>query len=199
MRTSVEITYEIACRFIAYDSATGKFRWLRQSVDAFVGCGNRSAEHICRNWNAKFAEKEAFTALDNNGYGQGWVRGNHMKAHRLAWLMHYAEWPKAPIDHINGVKSDNRIVNLRSVSLAENNKNLPIPVHNKSGVIGVSWHPKTGKWRAQIQVRKLSIHIGLFDELDSAALARKAAEGRYGFHQNHGRVPQRNERAEVAA
>ncbi|NJL70254.1 MAG: hypothetical protein HC888_00975 [Candidatus Competibacteraceae bacterium] len=64
--------------------------------------------------------KETGHTPTRNGYGQVNVQGNMVRTHRLAWFLHYGEWPPYDIDHINGKRLDNRITNLRSVPSQEN-------------------------------------------------------------------------------
>lgn len=108
-------------------------------------------------------------------------------AHRLAWLYIYGEFPKNQIDHINGDGTDNRIVNLRDVTAAENMKNQTIYKNNTSGAVGVRWNKRDRKWRAHINNNKKQIHLGSFDEKSEAVKARKEAEIKFGYHQNHGK------------
>lgn len=107
--------------------------------------------------------------------------------HRAIWALVHGYWP-TELDHINGVRDDNRLANLREVSRRENSKNSSIRSDNTSGVIGVSWDRKSGKWHAYIQVAGKRINLGWFDDLEDAVAVRKAAEIKYGFHQNHGRA-----------
>jgi hypothetical protein len=60
---------------------------------------------------------------------------------------------------------------------------------DRSGITGVHWNTKTGKWRSAMQTDGRKIHLGYFDVLNDAAVARKVAEIKYGFHQNHGSAP----------
>lgn len=106
--------------------------------------------------------------------------------HRLAWAIHYGVWPSGQIDHANGNGLDNRIENLRDVSASVNHRNSKIPSDNKSEVIGVYKHAKTGKWAATIRVDGKSLWIGYYERIEEAAAARKAAEEKFGFHLNHG-------------
>lgn len=57
---------------------------------------------------------------------------------------------------------------------------------NKSGVTGVSWYKRSGKWRAQIIVDGRALHLGLFDSFDEAVAVRKAANEKFGYHPDHG-------------
>jgi len=96
-------------------------------------------------------------------------------------------WPPDQIDHVNGVRTDNRIENLRSVTHAENGRNQAIPRNNTSGVMGVARRTRGKKWHAQIKVGGKQIHLGSFDDKDEAIAARAAADIEHGFHENHGR------------
>jgi len=107
-------------------------------------------------------------------------------AHRLAFLYMLNETPKF-VDHINGNRSDNRWENLRSVSRSENGRNMKIPLTNKSGVIGVFWNAGKKKWTAKIKINQVSYHLGDFDNLNDASIARAKAEKQFLFHKNHGR------------
>jgi hypothetical protein len=139
-----------------------------------------------KGWNDRFAGKEAFSKL-NSGYLQSHILGSRYLAHRVVWLLHYGKWPTGHLDHINGIRSDNRAVNLREVSYAENSKNHRPHKTNTSGVMGVVWHKRDKKWQAGIMVSGKTIHLGQFTEKADAVSARKQAEKDYGFHENHGR------------
>lgn len=106
----------------------------------------------------------------SNGYLQICIDGQLYKAHRLAWLLHYGEWPKENIDHINGDRSDNRISNLRDVDQFINMQNQRKgSSRNKSGLLGVS--PWKGRWKAEIFVSGKKKYLGLFDTANEAHAA----------------------------
>ena len=118
------------------------------------------------------------------------VDGTAYLAHRLAWLYVHGEMPKL-IDHINQNPADNRLRNLRPASRRENRLNSKIGSNNKSGHTGVCWHAVTRKWRAFISVGGRPKHLGVFDTVESAVAARKAAlaadggaHRRYGLAKN---------------
>ena len=111
-----------------------------------------------------------------------------LKYHRLAWAIYYGEWPKDQIDHINGIRGDNRIANLRSVSNQENSKNRRRSSNNTSGYMGVSFHKGSRKWQSYICVDGKFIFLGKFADKEDAIIKRKTAERDYGFHQNHNRI-----------
>lgn len=117
--------------------------------------------------------------VDLHGYIVVGYRGRQYKAHRLIWLHHYGRWPDGHIDHINGDAADNRIVNLRECSDAENMQNWARGKRNKSGYLGVSWDQTRGKWQASIQVDGKSIGLGRFDNAQAASAAYLDAKNRH--------------------
>src|SRR5690606_9637704 len=88
--------------------------------------------------------------IDGKGYRQVGLMGKRFMAHRLAWWFYYGEWPGDQIDHLNGVKLDNRIFNLEVVDQTTNLLRRGIRSDNVSGHAGVSKHKLTGKWVAYI-------------------------------------------------
>lgn len=100
-------------------------------------------------------------------------------AHRVAWALHYGEWPNGQIDHIDRDGTNNRINNLRIVDWVQNARNQRPPVTSKSGVCGVIWVKEKSKWRAQIGVAGKQICLGYYKEVEEARSARKAGEEKY--------------------
>lgn len=107
--------------------------------------------------------------------GKGYLRirldGVTYRAHRLVWLWVHGEWPTGEIDHINGVRHDNGIENLRVVDRALNNQNLKRAQRNNrsSGLLGAYRHGK--KWQAQITFGGVSTTLGTFDTAEEAHAA----------------------------
>ena len=124
--------------------------------------------------------------VHSSGYLRTEIKGKRYRIHRLIFLYHHGYMP-TQTDHINGIRDDNRISNLRDVSVSENNKNQKIPCNNTSGHMGVTWDKARKKWLAHIMVCKKAINLGRFKDIDDAITARKAGEIQYGFHKNHGR------------
>lgn len=124
--------------------------------------------------------------INNKGYLIVSIDGTRYKVHRIIYKMYYGVDPNQ-IDHINGVRTDNRIINLRSVDSQGNNRNKKIHSNNTSGVTGVSWHIRYEKWMAKIVVNGKAIHLGSFTEKSEAISARQDAEMKLKFHKNHGR------------
>lgn len=116
-----------------------------------------------------------------NKHSQGYiiicVDGKPLRAHRLAWLYVYGEWPKEQIDHINGIRNDNRIANLRDITHIENKRHRVAAV--KPGrLLGAGFHKATGRWSSQITANYKKIHLGYFKterEAHEAYLAAKCA------------------------
>lgn len=156
-----------------YNPDTGEMRWRARPVGMF------KAEHFQRTWNTRQAGKIAFT-VSHQGYRRGMIFRRMYLAHVIAWAMHHGSWPAGHIDHINGIRDDNRIANLRDVTRAQNCRNARMKSTNTSGATGVIQHK--GRWRAYI-----NLHLGIFDTIEEATAARKAAEVRIGgYHPDHG-------------
>ncbi len=115
-----------------------------------------------------------------DGYGYIVIRLDTVlyKAHRLAWLYTYGEWPAKGLDHINRIKNDNRMSNLRLADQSTNMHNIPVRSGSKSGVSGVTWRADRKKWNARIKVGYKNFNLGLFDDMSAAIAARHAAETR---------------------
>jgi hypothetical protein len=108
--------------------------------------------------------------LNTTGALQVKVNSKCYLVHRVIWLLTYGEFPKFDIDHINGIRTDNRIENLRECKSFENAQNRVVHSNNKEKLQGV-WLHKKGIWRAEIMVKGKRIHLGLHK---SPELAHKA-------------------------
>jgi hypothetical protein len=86
----------------------------------------------------------------------------HILAHRAAWLFYYGSWPEKEIDHINGNKHDNRIVNLREVMHQENRRNSLKSRTNSTGFPGVTWQSRDKKYHGKIKYNGKAIYLGSF-------------------------------------
>jgi hypothetical protein len=98
--------------------------------------------------------------------------------HRIIWLISNGKFPVKTIDHVNGNRADNRLVNLREATYKENSQNRVKPKNNTSGTKGISWSKKSQKWKAYITTSTRE-HLGYFSCLEDAIVARKAAEAKH--------------------
>lgn len=184
---NADLHYSDVAQLLKPDFTKGLLFWLPRSPDLFAE-GKQLREHSCKIWNSRFAGTEAFTAYSESGYRTGRILGFKYQSHRVIWLLHTGNWPADQIDHINGIRSDNRIVNLRAVTNAENCKNQRKRLSNTSGVVGVGWCKTYGKWTVTIAANQKEKKLGRYDDFDAAVAARKSAEIEYGYHENHGRA-----------
>jgi len=151
-----------------YDPETGIFTWIKPNANR-IKAGS-AAGH-----------------LDSVGYLRLTIDYKSERLHRLACLYMTGRLPPVHADHINGIKTDNRWINLRSVSKEINAKNKCIRSDNNSGVTGVYWRRDRNKWAVQVRVNRKTKTIGSFSSFDDAVIARKTAEEECGYHKNHGR------------
>jgi hypothetical protein len=163
------ITQEQLKELLHYDPDTGFFTWKVRRKG--VALGSEAGT------NAKKKQKY---------YRQINIESTLYLSHRLAWLYVHGKFPDGQIDHIDGEGLNNRITNLRDVTNRENSMNRRIPINNNSGVIGVSFDKQNGKWLAQISTELGNKNLGRFADIEGAVAARKAADIKYGYHENHG-------------
>lgn len=118
-----------------------------------------------------------FGSTDGRGYLGTQFEGSVVPVHRLAIRLMTGEWPAVglDVDHINGVRTDNRWANLRVVTHKANIENQRGPrADNSSGVLGVYWD--RGKFRARIRVEGKSKHLGRFATAEAAHQAYLTAK-----------------------
>lgn len=145
-----------------YDAVTGEFTWRpRAEISAYDKCFNK-----------RFAGKLT-GAPCKEGYLQIGFKRKIYYAHRLAFLYVHGRWPLV-IDHIDGVKTNNAIANLREATFAENSQNTS--AKSKKAPLGVDYMPKRQKWCAQIGVGYKRFFLGHFDSEQEAAAAYRAAK-----------------------
>jgi len=124
---------------------------------------------------------------DSHGYKIINIDGKCYKLHRIIWLYETGEFPNI-VDHIDHNRNNNIFTNLLNGSKQDNEKNKTKQINNSSGYNGIYIvQRKYGeKYKAQITVNMKNIHLGCFDLIDDAIAARKDANVKYGFNENHG-------------
>lgn len=126
------------------------------------------------------ASGRVMTNLNTGGHVQFAIDRHLYQAHRLAWLYVNGSFPSGFIDHINGVKTDNRIANLRDATRSINAQNLrEARSDNKQKLLGVCWKKANKKFVAQIQVDGRVRHLGLFEDATDAHSAYISAKRQY--------------------
>lgn len=134
--------------WLDYNPETGVFTWRKAT--------------------GKVAAGSVWGSDHSGGYKDGSIRYQRMYLHRAAWAHVHGEWPTGPVDHINGVRSDNRIANLRVVTTQGNQANSRIGKNNTSGLKGVYYNKQCRKWVANICVNYKSRSLGLFSTPEEA-------------------------------
>jgi hypothetical protein len=161
-------TLERLNEILDYDPETGVFRWKKPTANR-VKVG-------------------AIAGTDHNlGYRIVMIDRSRYFAHRLAWKMHHGRDPEDQIDHINGIKNDNRIKNLRECSRAQNQCNRGKNKNNSSGYKGVSLCRRSGKYVAHLTVIGVKKYLGHHKTASEAHEAyKKAAKEYHGYFYNGG-------------
>ena len=165
MKNTELLTQQRLKEVLNYDAESGVFTWAvtrTRAVDGRVAGGN-----------------------NQHGYWMICIDGVKYASHRLAWMYVHGFFPEE-IDHINHIRTDNRLVNLRETDRSENAKNISMPSNNVSGVIGVSWTKRIGKRKSKWEVRACGKFLGYFDDFFEAVCKRQSAELKLNFHPNHG-------------
>lgn len=144
---------------LSYDPSDGIFRWLVK-VAPNMNVGEIAGSHVGR------------------GYWKICVKGKRYRAHRLAWFYVTGEWPRLQIDHVNGIRSDNRFSNLREATNGQNAANSK-KRHDNPHLKGAHWHNRDKVWFSCIRVNGKLIYLGVFKTAELAHEAYYAAAQKY--------------------
>jgi hypothetical protein len=156
MKFKNNLTAERVRELLDYDPLTGVFHW-KVSPAQSIRVGDVAGSFL------------------STGYRRIVIDSIQYQAHRIAWLHYYGRWPQAELDHINRIKEDNRITNLREATRSQNAANFPLRRDNKLGIRGVCL--SRGKYVAQIRCK----HLGCFVTAEEAsATYQKAARELFG-------------------
>lgn len=157
----IEVTADRVREVLDYDPDTGLFTW-------------RIRPTARKEWNTVFAGKIA-GGLHKQGYWAIRIDEWTYLAHRLVWLYVHGCWPTDQLDHINMMRLDNRLCNLREATSSDNGCNRPMKAGNRTGLKGVDFHKTAGRWRARICKQGCHVHLGHFDTPEEAAEAYTSA------------------------
>jgi len=156
------LTHERLQAILNYDPATGIFTW-RTSPHGRFPVGTRAG------------------GLQFKGYRSIKINARLYRCNRLAWLYMTGEWPTHQIDHIDGNKDNDAFNNLREATNAQNQWNTRVQRNNKTGIKGVRWNARLGKYTADIRLNGKSKHIGVFSTIEEARVAyNKVAAEHHG-------------------
>lgn len=162
------ITFEKAKELFTYNRETGVIKWRKRTI-------NQRSDLVVG------------STRSGGGYMQIRIKGKRYLVHRVAMLLAYGFCGDGlEVDHLNHIRDDNRLANLRFVTRSGNNKNKSRSSNNTTGVTGVIYLKDTRKYRAQIKVDGANICLGSFVTLEEATEVRKAAEIKYKFNVGHG-------------
>lgn len=151
------LTQALLKEIFTYDPETGFLKWVKSRGRAPAG---------------------SIVSGIENGYVIVQIDRKRYYAHRIIWLHSYGNWPEFEIDHIDGVRNNNQLSNLRDVPLQMNRQNLrSATVRNVStGVLGTRL--LKGRHLAQISVNGRDKHIGTFGSAEEAHAAYLEAKRR---------------------
>lgn len=167
----LELRYEEVARLFTYDRETGVLYWR-----------NKNRNSIRRNYVAGSIKGA------KDGYRRVRIKGKIYMEHRIIMMLCFGHIPEnAEIDHINHVRNDNRLCNLRFVSRSENRRNQSVSPRNSTGHTGTYFDRDRSKFAAQIKVNGKVIYLGSYGTLIEAVEARKAADKKFKFNNNHGK------------
>ena len=144
---------------LEYDPSTGLITNKRNGKEA--GCKHNSGSRLI-----------TFSSKEEDYYFK-------MSSYRIAWFLHYGKWPEGFVDHINGIRDDDRIDNLRVVNYSQNAMNSRPQANASVKYKGVRLMPAA--FIATITVNSKQVHLGTFQTAEDAAIAyNEAAAKHYG-------------------
>lgn len=150
-------------KYVSYDPLTGEFvRLVGKGAGQLAGSINKY-----------------------RGYVYIRVNGKRYMAHRLAWLYVHGNFPVGDIDHIDQVKHNNVIANLRDATKSTNQRNRPVNDNSASRITGVYYNGYS--WVAQITVDKKVVYLGSYNSKEDACMVRQVANKKYEFSKLHGK------------
>lgn len=153
--TMAELTHDELLRRLSYDPETGRFTWM-------IDLGRHKKGDLAG-------------SPDKAGYVVIYLRidgvQKSFRAHRLAWFYVHGRWPDGDIDHRDLEHSDNRIGELREATRSQNMANTSAYKDSTTGIKGVSFDKRRGKYYARIMKDGQVYHLGSFADVEAASAA----------------------------
>lgn len=149
---------------IHYDPETGTLEWKPRHRELF----QKQGEFL--RWNGRYAGTPALAKITPQGYRSGKLGGVYLLAHRVCWKIQTGKDPEEILDHVNGVRSDNRFANLREATFEQNVGNRASNRETSSKYRGASWCSRDRFWASYCA----GVWLGRFQTEEEAALAYNA-------------------------
>lgn len=155
--------------YVRLEATTGKLFWnTRPGVGRAVNV-----------FNAQFAGKEA-GYTHHKGYRVLEINSRQFLIHRVVYTLTNGRWPEDEVDHINGIRDDNRPENLREATKSQNQANRGVQKNNLAGIKGIH-RRRSGKWRAQVKFQGRVKYLGDHENIEDAKAAyANAVNQRFG-------------------
>jgi hypothetical protein len=163
-----ELDVDLLRSLISYDPVSGKCRWFARPVELFPDGRGITAAHACATWNSKYAGRE-INCTNDKGYITLTIFGRQYVLHRVIYAIVRGHWPTDEIDHKDGNPLNNRWLNLRDASHAQNMRNKKMPSNNTTGLKGVI--KRDAKFTARISHDGRNIWLGTYDSAQEAHAA----------------------------
>lgn len=167
--------HETIHKLMEFNFETGKITWKHRDESMF------RAPQWAQAWNTRFACKPALNHITDEGYRNGSYLGRVLQSHIIIFIAYYGRTPTMILDHINGIRDDNRIENIREAGYFENTINRRNLNKNKNGYKGVFYFSCTNKYYARIRKNYKWIHLGTFNTpIEAGHAYNKAAVQLHG-------------------
>lgn len=160
--------FDFLFEYLRYNETKGEFTWIKRpnkNIHLHTRAGTKNSA----------------------GYRVISLFGKRYLEHRLAWFYVHGEMPEHEIDHINQIRDDNRISNLRQVTRSENQRNKTRK-DSRVDEIGIWWCRRRKRYIAEITLNGKKVYQKSFTDIDEAIQQRKAKALELGFHDNHGKT-----------
>lgn len=129
-------------QLLNYDSGSGHLSWKVDRKNGTSRAGDR----------AGYKHRTGYLELE--------VNGKSFLAHRVCWLLHFGTMPEGQVDHINGIRDDNRISNLRVVANRTNSQNRKC--HREGKLVGACFVPRKKKYLSSIRISGKNVSLGYY-------------------------------------